>query len=103
MKSDFKGFDQLKKNISELSNTDSVQLYDLMNPNFISNCSQYSNFDELIEASGFKVKSKEDFEAIPDQEWEQFIQNNTSYKSWIEMQRAARVSYTKSKVLKGLK
>ena len=103
MEVELKGFDTLEKNVSELSNTDSIPLNDLMNPSFISRCSQYSNFEKLIEASGFKVESKEDFAAIPDQEWEQFIQKNTSYESWIEMQQAAVVDYMKANLLKGLK
>ena len=103
MKFDLRGFDQLEKNLSELSGTHSIPLDDLMTPDFISSCSQYSNFEELIEASGFKVETEEDFAAIPDQEWEQFIQTNTSYESWIEMQEAAGFSYMESKLFKGLK
>lgn len=103
MKFDLKGLDQLEKNVSELSGTSSIPLGDLMNPGFISSCSQYSNFEELIEASGFKVASEEDFAAIPDQEWEQFIQKNTSYEGWIEMQEAAGMSYITANLTKGLK
>nr|WP_181717112.1 hypothetical protein [Psychrobacter sp.]QJS05558.1 phage protein [Psychrobacter sp.] len=103
MKFDLKGLDQLENNVSELSNTDSIALEDLMNPSFISSCSQYSNFKELIDASGFKIESEKDFTAIPDQEWEQFIQTNTSYESWIEMQEAAGLSYVTTNLLKGLK
>lgn len=103
MKFDLRGLDQLEKNLSEVSGTHSIPLDDLMTPDFISSCSQYSNFEELIEASGFKVETEEDFAAIPDQEWEQFIQTNTSYGSWIEMQKAAGVSHIESKLLKGLK
>ena len=103
MESDLKGFDKLQKNASGLSDTNSIPLGDLMNPSFISSCSQYSNFEELIEASGFKVESKEDLEAIPDQEWEQFIQKNTSYEGWIEMQQDAGIRYLTANLLKGLK
>ncbi|AMN69055.1 hypothetical protein [Psychrobacter sp. P11G5] len=103
MKSDLKGLHQLEKNLSELSATHSIPLGDLMNPSFISSCSQYSNFEALIEASGFKVKSKEDFAAIPDHEWEQFIQTNTSYESWIEMQQDAGISFYAANLTKGLK
>ena len=103
MKYNLKGFDQLKKNLSELSGTHTIPLDDLMTPSFISSCSQYSDFEELLEASGFKVETEEDFAAIPDQEWEQYIQTHTSYESWIEMQEAAGVSYIQSKLLKGLK
>ena len=103
MKIDLKGLDQLEKNVSKLSGIESIPLDDLMNPSFISSCSQYSNFEELIEAAGFKVESEEDFAAIPDQEWEQFIQTNTSYEGWIEMQEAAGLSYVTANLLKGLK
>jgi hypothetical protein len=74
-----------------------------MNTDFISSCSQYSSLEELIDASGFKVESKEDFEAIPDDEWEEFIQSNTSHESWLEMQKAAVLAYTKASLFKGLK
>ena len=103
MEFDLRGFDQLEKNLSELSGTHSIPLDDLMTPDFISSCSQYSNFEELIEASGLKVESKEDFAAIPDQEWEQFIQTNTSYEGWIEMQQAAGISFYAANLTKGLK
>lgn len=103
MKYNLKGVDQLEKNFSESSGTHLIPLDDLMTPSFISSCSQYSDFEELLEASGFKVETEEDFAAIPDQEWEQYIQTNTSYESWIEMQEAAGVSYIQSKLLKGLK
>ena len=103
MKFDLKGLDQLEKNVSELSGTSSIPLGDLMNPGFISSCSQYSNLEELIEASGFKVETEEDFAAIPDQEWEQFIQTNTSYEGWIEMKDAALNRYVAANLTKGLK
>ena len=103
MKPDLKGLHQLEKNLSELSGTHSIPLGDLMNPSFISSCSQYSNFEALIEASGFKMETEEDIAAIPDQEWEQFIQTNTSYESWIEMQQAAAISSYKANATKGLK
>lgn len=103
MKSDLKGLHQLEKNFSELSDTHSIPLGDTMDPSFISSCSQYSNFEELMEASGFKMETEEDVAAIPDQEWEQFIQTNTSYEGWIEMQVAAKNKYLKDNLLKGLK
>lgn len=95
--------DKLKKNLSELSGTNEVKLVELMNPDFISSCSQYSSLEELIDAAGFNVESKEDFEAIPDAEWEEFIVKNTSHESWLEMQKAALLIYTKANLFKGLK
>ena len=95
--------DKLRKNLLELSDTNEVKLVDLMNSGFVSSCSQYSSLEELIDASGFKVESKEDFEAIPDEAWEKFIKSNTIYESWSEMQKAAVIVYTKTNLFKGLK
>jgi hypothetical protein len=57
--------------------------------NFIAEHSSFAPFDELLEASTFKVETKEDFEAIPDAEWDTCIASNTSFESWAEMQQRA--------------
>tara|TARA_B100001059_G_C17787769_1_gene558202 strand:- start:349 stop:663 length:315 start_codon:yes stop_codon:yes gene_type:complete len=95
--------DKLRKNLSELSGASEVKLVDLMDAEFVSGCSQYSSLEELFEASGFKIESKEDFSAIPDDEWEQFITSSTTFDSWLEMQKSAVASYAKKKLLGGLK
>lgn len=102
VKSNLDGLKKLSKNAKELSETKQVKLNDLMNPNFITGCSNFGNLDELFDAGGFKIESKEDFEAIPDEEWDQFIVNNTSFGSWEEMQKKAVEAYAKSKLFKGL-
>lgn len=94
---------KLQKNMNDLSNTQAVPLTEIMNESFIAACSKFSSLEELIEASGFKVESKEDFEAIPNDEWEAFICSNTSYESWLEMQQCAGAEFTKAQLLKGLK
>jgi len=43
----------------------------------------------MFERSGFKVESQEDFAAIPDEAWDDFICTNTSYFNWREMLQAA--------------
>ena len=48
--------------------------------------------------SGFKVESQEDFEAIPDDVWDEFIRNNTSFASWKEMLQAAGAAWAKAKL-----
>jgi hypothetical protein len=39
----------------------------------------------MFDASGFKIESPEDFAAIPDAEWDQFIRDNTTFASWEAM------------------
>lgn len=102
IKSNMNGFKKLAKNIKDVDGTSQVQLTDLMTSEFISGCSSYENLDSLFSQSGFKIESKEDFEAIPDNEWEEFIVNNTSFDSWEEMQENAMRAYVKKQLFKGL-
>lgn len=95
--------EQLRKNADELGRKSTVRLTDLMDDRFISCCSDHSSLDEFFEASGFKVESKEDFTAIPDEEWEEFVVKETSYDSWIEMQKDAFIKYSKRQLTKDLK
>jgi hypothetical protein len=102
IKSNMDGFKKLAKNAKDMDGASQVQLTDLMTSEFISGCSSYENLDSLFSQSGFKIESKEDFEAIPDNEWEEFIVNNTSFDSWEEMQKTAMTAYVKKQLFKGL-
>lgn len=84
----------LSRRAQELHGQHSVLFSELMSPEFISNCSRFSSLEELFSASNFKIESMEDFKAIPDEEWDTFIRNNTSYSSWEEMQHDAAKIWT---------
>ncbi|MEI4930731.1 hypothetical protein [Aeromonas caviae] len=94
---------QLESNLKKLSNTTQLTLAELMPSSFISSCSKFSSIDELFEASGFKIESADDFAAIPDDEWDLFIQQNTTYKNWLDMQQSAASEYAKATLYKGMK
>ncbi len=100
-----KGLDKLQKNLNELEKKvkdidgkHNVPLSELLDDSFISSCSSFSNLDDLIKASGFKVESQEDFEAIPDDEWDSFIKSNTSFNNWHAMLQAATAEWAKKKL-----
>lgn len=101
-KKDTRGLDRLKYNMEQLSGSHEVRLADLFQSEFMSKCSSYSSFLELIDASGFKVESAEDFAGIPDKEWDAFVAKSTSYASWQEMQHAATAEYAKKQLFKVL-
>lgn len=90
---------QLQRNLEEASNTKQLSFSELFNPEFLSECSSFTSIEDLFEKSGFHVESAEDFKAIPDDEWESFIVNNTSYESWGDMQSDAATK-AMSKILK---
>lgn len=89
------------KNISEKTNAlkgTSTHITDVLTNEFVSDHSSFSNLDMLIKASGFKVECKEDFDAIPDDEWDSFISKSTKFQSWQEMVNTAGLIYAKKQI-----
>jgi succinate dehydrogenase/fumarate reductase flavoprotein subunit len=95
--------EKLRKNAENLSGEHIIPFTELFNPEFMMKHTKFLSIEALFEASGFEVNSKEDFEKIPDDEWEKFIVSNTQFSSWEEMQREAATDYAKAKLLQGLK
>lgn len=102
IKSDTKGLDTLLENVQDLKQKQEVKFLDMFDPEFVSAHSQFSDLEALFAASGFKMDTKEDFEAIPDDQWDDFISENTDFESWIDMQKAGAVAYMKAQLLKGV-
>lgn len=74
--------DDIAKRAAELDGKQqTVSLSELLNDDFIAEHSSFASFDKLLAASPFKVETKEDFEAIPDAEWDTYIAANTSFES----------------------
>lgn len=88
----------LSRRASELDGQHSIPIADLLTPAFISKCSRYKSTDELFDASGFNVKTQEDFAAIPDDGWDDFIRKSTTYGSWQEMLQAAGAEWMKKEL-----
>ena len=97
-----KGLDQLLKNAKEMEGTHQVKLTDTLNAEFVSSHSKFSDLEALFAGFGFKIDSPEDFAAIPDEDWDKFISENTDFSNWEEMQRSAGTAYMKAKLHKGV-
>jgi len=89
--------EDLENKVQSLSGQQSVPFNELLTPDFLSTCSTFSSADEMFERSGFQVESREDFAAIPDEAWDNFICTNTSYFNWREMLQAAGAAWMKRK------
>jgi hypothetical protein len=92
--------DRLKKLADDAEELDgqSVPLSEVLTDEFVHTNSPFDSLDNLIKASGYTVESQEDFEAIPDEEWDRFISDNTSFDSWQEMIDSAGAIYAKNKL-----
>jgi len=56
-------------------------------------CTDFPTIQAMADASGFKIESKEDFEAIPDVEWDVFVRARTRFQTWQDMQSKASEEY----------
>lgn len=86
------GLNDLQKRLQKLANdaealdgSHDVPLDELLSEPFVREHTQFSSLSELIEKSGFDVQSAEDFKAIPDDEWDQYIRSISSFADWRAM------------------
>lgn len=47
----------------------------------------------MADESGFKIESQQDFEAIPDADWDAFVRSRTRFQTWQDMQAKAGEEY----------
>ena len=93
---------RLQDNTQALSGRHDIRSSEFCPPSFMRRFTKVASFDALLEASGFKVESQADFEAIPEAEWETVIQAHTSFSSWRQMQEKAGVEYAERKLMEGV-
>lgn len=72
-----------------------VSFKDLFTPSFMTTYTDFANFSELLIVGKFNVNSLEDFMAILDEEFDEFIKKTTKFQNWEEMQSTAVADYLK--------
>lgn len=105
MKFEMKGFDKLEKKLNkmqraakEMEQGEEVPFDVLFNQEFMTKHTRFNSFDELLDAGNYIVNSPKDFEAIPDDEFDQHISKTTDFSDWQDMQKSAGVEYTAKKL-----
>lgn len=96
-----KGLNELKRKLKDLERRakalegeNQVPLSELLTTDFLRRNTQFQTLEELFKASGFSVLSQEDFEKIPDAEWNAFIAKHTRFSNWNQMLEAAVKEWT---------
>ena len=89
VKFDDSEFRRLMRNLEALETRRSVSFAELFPPAFVARYTKFATMEALVDASGYRVESAEDFAAIPDAEWDAFIAANTQFGNWEDMQRVA--------------
>jgi len=89
-----KKLDQLQKNAERISGNNEIPFKDLFNPSFMTKYTKFSTIDSFFETSPFTLESQEDLEAIPEDELDTHVSQNTSFNSWQDMLSKAGAEWT---------
>ncbi|PYG89854.1 hypothetical protein LY28_00452 [Ruminiclostridium sufflavum DSM 19573] len=66
-----------------------VSFYIIFSDKFMRKYTVFNSFKEMLEKSGLKIETEEDFEKISDYELDLFIRNNSDFDSWEELVQEA--------------
>ena len=79
------GLDELAKDIDRMADTTNIPIEELLTPEFVSSHTKFANVEEMFEASGFKIKSQDDFAAIPYADWDKFVRSISAFSDFESM------------------
>ncbi|MFD4491688.1 hypothetical protein [Lysinibacillus fusiformis] len=100
----FDGFNELEKELKSIEqsaqNLESLEVSfdELFNKAFMSKYTKYNSFDDFLKAGNFIVETEEDFEAIPDNEFDEHVLNHSSFEDWQTMLDTASSEYFVTKL-----
>lgn len=89
---EFSGFDGLEKNLKKiqkkaekLSEKQEVSFDVLFNKEFMIKHTSFEDFDMFLKNGGFEVNNQQDFENIPENELDSYIEKETKFDNWQQM------------------
>jgi len=92
------GLRKLKQRAQELDGTHQVPVSQLLNAGFMRKHTSFADFEAMVKASPFPVNTAEEFQAIPDAEWNMFVRQQTKFASWRKMLSAAAAEWMKQRL-----
>jgi len=100
-----KGLDGLQRKLDDLANkaaeidgSHELSLTELFPDYFMLRFTQFSTMEEMFASSGFEINTQQDFENIPEDKWDSFIEAHTQFPSWYEMKQAAANEWIRKKM-----
>jgi len=91
-------FEDIAEKAKALAGEHNVPFSELLTPEFLSRHTRFKDFEEMLTTSGFKVNSTEDFKAIPELEWDIFVQSTSTFTNWQAMLDEAFSDWTTNKL-----
>ncbi|HCA5286073.1 TPA: hypothetical protein MW252_002168 [Acinetobacter nosocomialis] len=97
------GLKKLAENAKKLDGEQQLSLGTLFDEGFLRDNTDFENIDDLFEKAGYKVENQDDFAAIPQEDIDTFVRENTKFESFTNMQQHAAAEYVRKQLFKGLK
>jgi len=97
-KFDLSGLDELQRRLTKLDDPHDVPMIELLNPEFMTKHTHFKSFEDMLDHSGYSVKTPEDIKVIPDAPWDAFISANSTFANWHEMREAAKTEWAKKQL-----
>lgn len=88
---DTSGIDEFVKKLESVKGETEVPLTELFNDGFMRRHTEYDSFQEFVDAGNFTA----DFEDIPDDEWDAYVDTNTPFASGQAMVKKAATEWMK--------
>lgn len=105
MSNGFNGFDDAIKHLNkmakaaqELDGDNEIPFSELFTPSFISKNTSSRNLEEFFKKSGFDTSSEESFTAIPEEDMDRYVSENSKFDTWSDMIETATQEYIAKKL-----
>lgn len=98
------GLDDLEDAIDDmlgdlsLGEENEIPLEEMFTPEFMGLYTEFQNIEQFFEASPWEVNSEEDFEEIPEEEFDQYVSEHTDFPNWGVMQETAGKRYLENQL-----
>lgn len=96
---DIEGLDELEEQLNQLADLEGgVPMEELFTQEFMLMYTDFNSFEEFIETSQWTVESQEDFEAIPEDAFDDYVDEHTEFAAWEPMLRTGAERYLQRKL-----
>lgn len=97
-----KGLEEFKRSLQKLEHkaeqiggVRSVPLEEILTPTFLIRHTNFTSVEDLFQKSDYSIESPEDFDNIPQEDWDVFIAGNTLFSSWQDLLSTAMAEQVK--------
>ena len=79
------GFDELEDSLDSVSGESTVTFGELFAESFMRRHTDFDDIEEFFEESPWTVEDEEDFEEIPEDEFDAYVDDTTMFATWESM------------------